>query len=263
MSLVQVGPLLVVGLFAGVLVSLELGRRLGRRHLASAEGAHEGFGAVEGAIFGLLGLMVAFTFSGAASRFDDRRHLVTEEANAIGTAWLRIDLAAAEAQPRLRDSFRRYLDSRLETYRRARDLDAAMAEFARSTAIQGEIWGLAVTSCRAPDAAPSACVLMLPALNAMIDIATTRLMAVRVHPPLVVFGMLVALTLAGALMAGHAMAAARTRSWVHALGFAAVMALTICVIVDFEYPRLGFIRVDSADEVLVDLRKSMGEAPPP
>jgi hypothetical protein len=104
---------------------------------------------------------------------------------------------------------------------------------------------------------------MLPALNAMIDIATTRLMAVRVHPPLVVFGMLVALTLAGALMAGHAMAAARTRSWVHALGFAAVMALTIYVIVDFEYPRLGFIRVDSADEVLVDLRKSMGEAPPP
>jgi hypothetical protein len=47
---------------------------------------------VEGAVFGLLGLLIAFTFSGAASRFDDRRALIVEEANDIGTAWLRVAL---------------------------------------------------------------------------------------------------------------------------------------------------------------------------
>jgi hypothetical protein len=99
--------------------------------------------------------------------------------------------------------------------------------------------------------------LLLPALNEMIDITTTRLMATRVHPPGIIFAMLVVLTLAGALLAGHAMASHPRWSWMHALALATVMAATIYIIIDLEYPRLGFIRVDGADEVLVDLRKSM------
>ena len=91
-------PLLCGGLFLGLLLMMEAGRRLGVRRLAAdPEGARAGIGAVEGAVFALLGLLIAFTFSGAASRFDDRRHLVAEEANAIGTAWLRIDFAGGSA----------------------------------------------------------------------------------------------------------------------------------------------------------------------
>ena len=121
-----------------------------------------------------MGLLIAFTFSGAAGRFDDRRHLVTQEANAIGTAWLRIDLVPAEAQAKLRDLFRRYLDSRLETYRKARQMELAMAEFARSGTLQQDIWTVAVAGCRDPGAAPGACVLVLNAMNEMIDITTTQ-----------------------------------------------------------------------------------------
>ena len=73
--------------FTGILGSLLLGNRVGTIALAkNPEGENKSIGAIEGAVFGLLGLMVAFTFSGAASRFEDRRHLITEEANAIGTA---------------------------------------------------------------------------------------------------------------------------------------------------------------------------------
>jgi hypothetical protein len=258
MSLIQFGPVLAVGLFVGVLAFLELGRRIGRRRIASggAEGGG-GFGAVESAIFGLMGLLIAFTFSGAAGRFDARRDLVTQEANAIGTAWLRIDLVPADAQAKLRDLFRRYLDSRLATYRNVRDAEMTMAEFARSGALQQEIWTAAVAGCRDPGAAPSACVLVLNALNEMIDITTTRLMATRMHPPPVIFAMLVVLTLAGALLAGHAMASHPRWSWMHGLALATVMAATVYIIIDLEYPRLGFIRVDAADEVLVDVRRSM------
>jgi len=71
------------------------------------EGARAGAGAVEGSVFGLLGLLIAFTFSGAAFRFDARRQLAVEETNAIGTAYLRLDLLPADKQPALRDSFRR------------------------------------------------------------------------------------------------------------------------------------------------------------
>jgi len=124
MTLIQFGPVLAVGLFVGVLAFLELGRRIGRRRIAS--GGEAGFGAVESAVFGLMGLLIAFTFSGAAGRFDARRDLVTREANAIGTAWLRIDLVPGEAQAKLRDLFRRYLDSRLATYRNTGELEIAM-----------------------------------------------------------------------------------------------------------------------------------------
>jgi hypothetical protein len=103
------------GLFIGMLVFTEAGRRLGLRRLArGSEAAPAGFGVVEGAIFALMGLLIAFTFSGAASRFDTRRHLVVEEANAIGTAYLRLDLLPASTQTALRESFRQYVEARLE-----------------------------------------------------------------------------------------------------------------------------------------------------
>ena len=100
--------LLAAGLFAAMLAFQELGRRLGVSRAAhDPEGARAGAGVVDGAIFALLGLLIAFTFSGAASRFDHRRALIVEEANAIGTAYLRVDLLPAAAQAEMRDSFRR------------------------------------------------------------------------------------------------------------------------------------------------------------
>ncbi len=61
-----------------------------RRIAEDPEGAKKGAGVIEGAVFGLLSLMVAFTFSGAVGRLDARRHLVSEEAIRIGTAFERI-----------------------------------------------------------------------------------------------------------------------------------------------------------------------------
>src|SRR6478736_6885923 len=84
---------LAIALFACILISMALGRRIGVIVLQQdIEAAPRGIGAVEGAVFALLGLLLAFTFSGAAARFEERRHLITEESNAIGTAYLRIDV---------------------------------------------------------------------------------------------------------------------------------------------------------------------------
>ena len=99
--------------------------------------------------------------------------------------------------------------------------------------------------------------LLLPALNQMIDITTTRTMAARTHPPTIVFFMLGLLMLLGSLLAGVPMAGGKTRSWVHILGFAAILAITFFVIIDLEYPRLGLIRVNDFDQVLVELRQTM------
>ena len=102
--------LFTFGLFLGMLLFLEIGRRIAiRRMKEDAGAAGEGIGAVDGAVFALLGLLIAFTFSGASSRFDTRRQLIVEETNDIGTAYLRLDLLPADLQPALRESFRRYL----------------------------------------------------------------------------------------------------------------------------------------------------------
>ena len=190
MDLVETkATLFALGLFAGIMLMLELGRRVGARQRAQImAGGASGVGAVEAAIFTLLGLLIAFTFQGAGARFDARRALIVQEANNIGTAWLRIDLLPANAQSAMRGLFRQYLDSRLETYRKMPDLVAVKAELDRTARLQREIWKLALDGQK--EGSQPVVVGFLPALNQMFDIVTTRTMAARTHPPTILFVML-------------------------------------------------------------------------
>jgi hypothetical protein len=252
-----IGVLVVVGMFLAMLFVLEIGRRLGELRLAAdPEAAKSGSGAVEGAVFGLMALLVAFTFSGAATRFDVRRALVVEEANDIGTAWLRLDLLPVTAQPPLREKFRQYLDARLAGYAKLPDVAAAQTEMSRANTLQSEIWKDTVAACRDSGSAPTT-TLLLPALNDMFDITTTRTVAARTHAPVFIYLMLGLLVLAGSLLAGYGMANGNARNWFHAAAFALIMSLAIYVILDFEFPRIGLIRVNAFDQVLVDVRQSM------
>jgi hypothetical protein len=114
-----------------------------------------------------------------------------------------------------------------------------------------------VAGSRAPDAHPDAAKLLLPALNAMIDITTTRTIALQTHPPTIVFAMLFMVALASALLAGHGLAGGKGRNWLHMVGFAAIIAVVVYVILDLEFPRLGLIRVEAFDHALVELLRSM------
>ena len=258
MDLAMMTILAFSGFLLAMLAVCELGRRFGMARIArDPDGLAKGMGAADGAVFALLGLLLAFTFSGAASRFEDRRHLVTAEANAIGTAYLRVDLLSPDVQPAMKDLFRRYLDGRLETYRNVQDFAATKASLAEDVALQGEIWKLAVEDATKPGTPTPVATLVLPALNEMIDITSTRVMAARNHPPAIVFVMLAALSLVGALLVGYGSSVNRQRTWLHNLVFAAILTVTIYVIVDFEFPRVGLIRVDDADQMLIDLREGM------
>lgn len=252
------GAALAAGLFVGIMLCLRFGRMLGLRAIAR-EGDEEApsIGSLEAAIFGLLGLLIAFTFSGALERFDKRRAQVVEEANAIGTAWLRIDLLPESAQPKLRESFRQYVDSRIATYRKLPDLAAASEELDRSLRLQSEIWAQALAGVRLPESRPAAEMLMMPALNQMFDITTVRVAATQIHPPTIVYAMLIALALASAILAGYQSAGARGFAWIYKVGFAAIVSLTVYVILDIEYPRMGFVRIDAIDQVLLNVRAAM------
>ncbi len=251
--------LLAAGMLVGMLVFLEIGRWLGGREPAvDHKGGEAGIVGMEGAVFALFGLLIAFTFSGASERFDHRRDLVVEEANAIGTAYLRLDLLPAESQPALRALFRQYLESRLAlyNYHEVADLHRAQAELDRATAFQDTIWKRAVEAARITGN-PQVVILVATGLNAMFDISTTRVAAMRKHTPLAIFGMLFVLAFASALLAGRSMGESQRRRWLHMLVFACAIAVSVFVILNLEYPRLGFIRMKAADEALVEVLHRM------
>jgi hypothetical protein len=249
---------MVGGLFAGILALIEIGRRVEiwrrKRYAKETESA---YGVVDGAVFALLGLIIAFTFSGAGARFDVRRQLMGQEANAIGTAYLRLDLLPSTTQPELREDFRNYADARIAMYRSlTADPAIASAEQQRSLSLQRKIWAEAIDACRQAESVATTS-LVIQSLNEMIDMSTTQTVALMTHPSAVIYWTLLLLVLAGALLAGLRMGESKKPEWIHIMVFSAIMAAAVYVIFDLEYPRLGLIRVDAADQVLIDVRKSM------
>lgn len=245
-----------VTLFLGMVAALEAGWRFGggtrARH---PQQDTPGDNIISGAVLSLFGLLVAFTFSGAAGRFDHRRDLIVEETNAIGTAYLRLDLLPAPDHDHVSDLFRRYLDSRIEVYRRVPDMEAAKEVLAQGAKLQAEIWARSIDGCgRTPDTTCK--ILLLPALNVMIDITTTRTMAAEMHPPGIILVTLAILALFSAFLSGYAMGQ-QPRHLTHMFAFATLFSIAIFVIVDLEYPRLGLIRVDDFDRAMIELRQSM------
>ncbi len=251
-------PTFAVAWVLGLLLLMEAGRRAGVRRLArEPEKGLVGLDATSSAVFALFGLLVAFAFSSATSRWDARRQLVVEEANDIATAYLRLDLLSAEAQPALRGLFRDYVDARLAAYRKMPDLEAATVELARSRELQGELWTHAFAACRQPGADPDAGKLLLPALNSMFATAWTRTSGELMHPPTVIYALLFAVGLGCALLAGHSAAASKHRSWTHVVAFALIMGVSVYVILGLEYPRMGVLRLKSFDHLLVQTRESL------
>jgi hypothetical protein len=249
-------PLLVsLVICGGMLGALELGRRYGERRSAQ-DFDSTSMGVLDGAVLALLGLLIAFTFSSAASRFEHRRQLAVQEANDVGTAWLRLDLLPAAPRAELQQLFREYLDSRLETYRALPDLEAAAQSWARSAELQSRIWTRA-QSAAAELPRGSASLLLLPALNALFDTASARRAALLTHQPALVFAMLGLLALAAALLAGHALARGGHGRRLHTYVFVGITALAVYVILDLEYPSIGLIQLDLADQLLLDMRASM------
>ncbi|HEY1965996.1 MAG TPA: hypothetical protein VGG59_13740 [Acidobacteriaceae bacterium] len=232
-------------LFPAMIVLLELGRRQRRRHESEESST------IEGAIFALFGLLLAFSFSGAISRYDNHRLLLTEEVNDIGTAYLRLDLLPPQTQPELRQLFRDYTDSRLHLF------DAVGPEISPETARQQRaIWQRATAAASSPGANPDAAKLLLPAINDMIDITSTRQNAFYMHPPAVVYWLLFVFSGGCALMAGYSIKPG-PRDWVHSIALALAVTLTVYTILDMDFPRRGFIRLSDREQSLISLRDSM------
>jgi hypothetical protein len=240
---------------AVVLVSVEIGYHVGRyRRARTLDEKEAPVGAITAATLGLLGFMLAFTFGIAASRFDSRRQIVVQEANAIGTTYLRAGLLPDGRGAEIRKLLSQYVDARLEAAETF-DLELVMQ---RSDLLHRELWQQAEAIGR--DHPQSIVVgLFIESLNETIDIHATRIqVAVRTRIPLVLWGTLCLLTIftmSGVGYFGGLSVSSRSLAVVVlALAFSSIIAL----VADLDRPREGLVRV--SQQALIDLQSMMKEA---
>lgn len=246
-------PLSALFLFPAIIFMIHMGRRFRRNHPPASESS-----AVEGAVFALFGLLLALTFSGAIGRYDDHRKLFVEEANDIGTAYLRLDLLPAPLQPALRQSFHKYASIRAHAFDGLPESPQSVEALRQTDLLLADIWSHCVAATLAPNDAkgsPDAAKLLLPAVNAMIDITATQKNAFDMHPPSVVFGLLYAFSLICAFLAGYSMST--SAPWLYTFALAFTVTLTIHATLDVEYPRRGLIHLTTQHTVFDNLENSM------
>ncbi len=242
---------------AAVLLAMEGGYRLGqyRSHRAEQE-KESSVGAVVAATLGLLGFMLAFTFGIAGSRYDARRQAVLDEANSIGTTFLRAGLLPEGRSESFRNLLRNYVDARLEAVETG-DIETGLR---RSNEVHNQMW--AETETIAKKYPESIMVgLFIQSLNETIDHHETRVVnGLYCRIPLILWGTLYLLTVLAMTGVGYyAGLTSRIRSLsslILVLTFSAVMIL----VADLDRPVEGMLRV--SQQALIDLRTTMGEPQP-
>src|SRR5262245_13408400 len=217
MTFVLFSLAIAVTFFISSLLLLNYGRSIGLRYFKKDAGNMAGLATVEGAVFALIGLLLAFTISGALQRFDERRQLVIQEANAARTAHDRLGLFEHDIARDLQAKLRAYVQARIDLYRTPHDFSLwqraelfSPEQQDKILDLQAKVWDTAVTACPEASFRP-ACGQALPALSTLFEVAGLRVGASEKHPPEILYVMLFGLGLLGSLLAGFGMAAAKAR----------------------------------------------------
>jgi hypothetical protein len=246
---------IALGIIVFLLLTIELGYRMGDRVPSGlTESAKSPVLAISGAMFGLLALLLGFTFSMSLSRFDQRKQLVLQESNAIATAYLRAELLPEPEATAVAGLLHSYVDARLDFY----NLRENQAQFAdvivRTQKLQDELWSHAGNVVRRGER-PVTTGLFIEALNNVIDLHSARRAAMENHVPESVLVLLFLVATITALLVGYGCGLMKRRHFFSTTTMALLIALVIIVIVDLDRPRRGLILV--GQDSMIRLRDSM------
>ena len=245
--------------FVAFVISLEVGYRLGLHKLAlSDEPTRTHANTLYTAVLGLLALLIGFSFAMAVSRFETRKTLSVDQANAIGTASLRANLLAREKAQRAATLFADYVDTRFQYNASLSGSDSLNQAEARASAIETELWAMGQSELAA-DPHSQAASIYLQALNDMFDIREKRRFALDDQVPMAVVFLLFAVSVVAIGLVAYSCGLCGRRRLPANLTFAFLIALVFVIILDIDRPRLGFVRVSDAS--LLRLQQSL-PAPP-
>ena len=247
-SLPVIGLVLLVSIFLFYFLGTVAGNY---KKLHNPEGKAEGIGPLEGALLGLLSLLLSFTFGISASRYDARRALIVQEANDIGTVILRSDMYPDTIRAQFRKDLQEYVEIRIAYYQT--DDDAAISQaLSNAEKISGHIWKKVIeVSKTSPDFVRDN--QMIPAVNAMMDIVTSRDAGRLARVPGLIIFLLMSLTVLGSFIVGYSKKT-KKNDWIILTLYSLMTILTICTILDLDRSRSGAIQTDTPHQKINALR---------
>jgi hypothetical protein len=253
MDSIPVWGLLPITVFA-LCAAMEIGYRIGQwRHLREPLEKEQPVGAMVAAVLGLLAFILGFTFSLAASRFEARRQIVLQEANAVGTTYLRASFLPGPQADEVRRLLRSYVDVRLRGVME-NEVESAVAS---SELLHESLWAQAVTAAQqSPESISTG--LFVQSLNQLIDLHAERLLVgLRSRIPPVIWIGLVGLAVLGIGSVGYQAGLSATRRSPAMLSLIIAFCLVLTLIADLDRAHEGLLRV--SQQALVDVQQSMSK----
>jgi prepilin signal peptidase PulO-like enzyme (type II secretory pathway) len=238
--------------FALMLAATDAGFRLGRKSQGSIPDKTKlQISVVEDAILGVLALLLGFTMFMAVSRFDARKQLVLDEANAIGTSRLRTALLPAPEGPDIASLLRQYIDVRVQYGTSGNDLARLDSLNMQTVRLQNEFWKRA-TAYGQKDPDPVKAGLLLQSLNQVIDLESARRVAFQNPVPESVIYVNGIVGLLASMLVGYTFGLHGRRQIFSTCVLALAITLVLALIIDLDRPRSGFIRV--SQQPMIDLQ---------
>lgn len=245
-----------IGLLTGAMVAcLEAGQWLSRR--CATEEDHEkilpSVRQLDATVCGLMSLLIAFAFYGAATRYYERDRAILDNVNAIEKAYRQTTLLPAPLRHELRADLRSYVDCRLHLARRSFDVHA-FDEASQCEDLQYALIDKALSFNDNPNL--RSVVPLSYALNEMASTWTAQKNAVQRHVHPAIYLLLIEIALLASLLIGYS-ARSAPRSWLHRVCFGIVIMSTLYVSIDMEFPRVGLIQIQAPEQLLLHLRQRM------
>ena len=252
------GAIFSLVLFVILTVTIRLGCHFGLRKQAGINDAGRSqFASIQGAVLGLLALLLGFTFAMTVSRFDARKQLVLEEANAIGTAFLRAQLLPEPNRSEIAGLLRRYVDVRLLFYEAGIDEKKLRETNDQSERIQRQLWSQATAVAKLDKRAVTTG-LFIQTLNEVIDLHAKRITAMQNHVPESIILLLCLVAILSLGLTGYGCGLAGQRHVIVTTTMAILIVAVIYLIIDLDRPRRGLIKV--SQKSMIDLRESINKA---
>jgi hypothetical protein len=242
---------IVLALMLGMFGLFYLGRHLHKHSKSDIQD----MGPLTSFLFALLGLMLAFTFGMSGSRFDTRRGLVVQAANNMHATILRADLYKDDSvRKAFKADLKDYVQARINWFDSKRNVQEANNALIETKRIGDKLWHRAAILARDP-ANMVASQQMIPALNAMIDVAVSREAATKAIVPEPILYLLFIMTLVTSLMAGYATTIQKKFNYIAVAGFIILVGSVIFIILDLDRPRRGLITNTAVNQFIRDLLK--------
>ena len=249
--------LIAAVLLAIALAAIEIGFRLGRRSQGAVldDDSKAHINATQASTLGILALLLAFTFSLSLQRFDTRSDAMVDEANAIGTAYLRAQMLPTPLRDETRALLRDYVDVRVEAGHVSIIHDDAWASLmARAGSLQNALWDKARLAAEAnPNPVPAG--MFVQATNDLIDSFGRRDAALNRHVPEVVLFLLLGTFLITSAIVGFSGGVIGRRPPLVSFAMVVLIVVLVFVILDLDRPIRGLIVV--SEKNLLDLQASM------